>query len=293
MSNIAVVAHREKVKPATLKGLKAALADAGVKKEPWFLVEKGSKAKRAAEKALKTGADVVLVCGGDGTVRAAAEALVGTDAALAVVPTGTANLFAGGLELPTDPAEVVALARGTQRRQIDTGVCNGLTFNVMAGAGLDAGMIDGADARKRRFGRVAYVRAAVHEARERTAFVASVQIDGEQFFDGPATCVLVGNLGTVSGGLEVLPDASPTDGRLDVAVVTAVGTGEWARVLMSAIRGQQHRSGMAHLGQGCEISVALDDEHRFELDGGTKGLTDRLEFSIRPRSLTLCAPDRT
>ena len=290
MSGIAVVAHRKKVKSSTLKALKSALADAGLAKTPWFLVEKGSKAKGAAKKALKAGADVVIVCGGDGTVRAAAEALVGADAALAVVPAGTANHFVSALDLPEDPSAVVAAAAGDDRRTIDTGVCNGMTFNVMAGAGLDAGMIDAADESKDRLGMLAYVRAGVREVRHRAPFSASVTIDGEQFFDGPATCVLVGNLGTIAGGVVVFPDASPTDGRLDVGVVTAVGMGEWARVMVSAVRGRQHRSGMAHITQAGSVIVELSEKHRYELDGGCKGRLDRLEFAVRPMSLTVCAP---
>ena len=145
---------------------------------------KASKAKDAVRKARKHGADVVVVCGGDGTVRAAAEALVGTGVALAVVPTGTANLFADGLSLPTAPTAVVSLVVDGQRRTIDSGVCNDMTFNVMAGTGLDAALIDGADAAKERLGMLSYVRAGLADARRREPFQAEVTIDNAPFYDG-------------------------------------------------------------------------------------------------------------
>ena len=91
--------------------MKDALRDAGIETTRWITIEKGSAATKAATKALDHGADVVLVCGGDGTVRAASQALVGNEAALAVLPSGTANLFASAMNLPDDPAGVVELIR--------------------------------------------------------------------------------------------------------------------------------------------------------------------------------------
>jgi YegS/Rv2252/BmrU family lipid kinase len=288
---VAVVAHAEKLTGRSRKQLKQALDDAGID-APWFAVAKAKEAGAATRKALKGGADTVIVCGGDGTVRAASESLVGTDAALAVLPAGTANLFATGYSLPSDPAEIVELIVTGRRRKIDSACCNEQTFNVMAGTGFDAAMIDGADAKKDRLGMLAYVREGVRHARARDTFEATVDVDGNTLFEGPASCVLVGNIGTLKGGVEALPEASPIDGRLDVAVVTAAGLKEWASVLMSAVRHRQALSGHAHLGQGGEISVRLDGKRMYELDGGAKGKTDRLEFGVRPLSLTLCAgPD--
>src|SRR6185312_6959167 len=129
----AVVARRDKLAADDEQRLRAALSAAGIGTESWFAVDKGKHAAQAATEALDDGATVVIVCGGDGTVRAAAGALVHRQAALAVVPCGTANLFAGALKLPKDPAEVIALVQHGERRTIDTGTCNGKPFIVMAG----------------------------------------------------------------------------------------------------------------------------------------------------------------
>jgi YegS/Rv2252/BmrU family lipid kinase len=287
---IAVVANRKKLRGRDAKRLRAALEDAGHDDTPWLWIEKGSAAKKAAKRARSAGADVVIACGGDGTVRAAAEGVVGTKCALAVVPAGTANLFAGALELPNDPAEIVKLIDAGERRTIDTGTCNGQTFAVMAGAGFDAAMIDAADNAKDHLGTIAYVRAGVKEARTRQPFQARVTVDDTMFFEGPATCVLVGNVGTLKGGVQAFPDASVTDGILDVAVLTAAGMREWAGVMVAAIRHRQHVAAHAQMGKGREIVVELDGKHRFQLDGGMKGLTKRLELAVCPQSLVLCAP---
>ena len=285
---LTVVEHATKVSPEVRAGLRAAITAAGIDAS-WRKVAKARKATKAVETSLEDGAEVVVVCGGDGTVRAAAQALVDTGVAMAVVPAGTANLFATGLGLPTDPAEVIELVTSGQRRTLDTGVCNDLVFNVMAGAGFDVAMVEDADAAKERLGFLAYVRAGLTNALHRQPFDTRVRIDGTPFFEGPATCVLVGNLGTLKGGVKAFPDASPTDGQLDIAVVTAQGLREWAALMVRTARRRQRTSPDVHLSRGTKIDVRLDRAHRFELDGGGKGTAKRLRFKVRPSSLVVCA----
>lgn len=292
---LAVVEHERKVSSSTRRALREALATAGTEPASWVRVPKARRAKDAVAEVVQNGAKTVVVCGGDGTVRAAAEALVDTQVALAVLPTGTANAFARGLDLPAEPAALVELIKSGRRRVIDTGVCNDLTFTVMAGAGFDAAMIDETDSAakahsKSRLGVLSYFRAGLLQARRREPFQATVFVDDVPFFEGPSTSLLVGNLGTLRGGLRAFPAASPTDGLLDVGVVTAAGLRQWASLLVRLIRQAPGNSAHAQLTQGSRIDVRLDGEHRFELDGGTKGTTDRLRFRIRPKSLVVCAP---
>jgi len=294
---IAVVEHRRKMPAARRRELRAALAEHGLQPTSWIKVPKARKAKAAVATAVKDGAGTVLVCGGDGTVRAAAEALIDTGVALAVLPTGTANLFASGLELATEPAAVIEAIVGGHLLHLDTGRCNDLTFTVMAGAGLDAAMIDEADSAdgiwgKKRLGVLAYFRAGLIHARTYQPFGVELVVDGAPFFDGLATCVLVGNLGTLGRGLQAFPDASPVDGLLDVGVATAEGLQQWASLMVSTARGRHEDSPYVRLTQGKAIDVRLDGEHRFELDGGTKGIANRLQFLVLPRSLMVCAPQK-
>ena len=107
MASIAVVAHREKLTKSSAGDLKSALARAGLADALWFEIDKGSAAEGVARKAIKQGAETIIVCGGDGTVRAAAAAIAHSGASLAVLPAGTANLFATGLDLPAEPEKIV------------------------------------------------------------------------------------------------------------------------------------------------------------------------------------------
>ncbi len=293
-SRVAVVANTSKLGGKQHRELRGALVTHGLDDAAWYQVDKGRRAAEAAEKAVKRGADVVVVAGGDGTVRAASSALVGTDVAMAVVPAGTANLLASGLHLPPTSDEVIAAVVAGHTVALDSGTCNGRTFNVMAGSGFDAAMIDAADDGKERWGTLAYVRAGVREARHRQPFAATVAVDGDTVFEGEVTCVLVANLGSLKAGVDAFPDADPHDGLLDVAVVTAAGMREWAALMARAVRGSQRWSGHVQFGRGSGVDIRFADRHRFELDGGCKGTAKHLEFGVRPGALRLCvSPGRS
>ncbi len=287
-AEIAVVVNSRKVDKSTMSALKAAIAEHELSKVAWYSIEHGSDGAKAAAKAVRRGAEVVIVCGGDGTVRAASEALSGTKSVLAVVPAGTANLFATGLKLPSDPADVIAAVVAGASIRLDNGTCNGQTFNVMAGSGFDAAMIADAEDGKERWGTLAYVKSGIREARAREPFVATVRVDGDTLFEGEATCVLVANIGSLKAGVEAMPNASPVDGLLDVAVITANGAREWASLMVSALRHRQQSSSHALLSQGERISVKFDEKHRFELDGGCKGMAKKLDFVVIRQALRVC-----
>ena len=116
------------------------------------------------------------------------------------------------------------------------------------------------------------------------------RVDGNDFYEGPVSCVLVGNSGSLKGGVKAFPDATSTDGRLHVAAVSAVGMREWASLMVTAVMRKPHLSSNSEIGDGTEITVTFDKKRRFELDGGVKGKAKKLEFEIRPRSLVVCAP---
>ena len=99
---VAVVAHAAKMLDGGLPELRRVLETEGVDKPLWYEVPKAKKASEQVQRALDEGAELVFAWGGDGTVRRCVDTLAGTDASLAVVPAGTANLFATNLGIPTD-----------------------------------------------------------------------------------------------------------------------------------------------------------------------------------------------
>ena len=287
---VAVIANMEKISEQGAYALRRSLESCGVSDLDWVELHRGADVKRSVATAVERGAHSVVVCGGDGSVRLAAEALTGTGVALGVVPEGTGNVFVSGLGLPTDLDGIAKAVATGGRETIDTGMCNGSTFNLMAGSGFDVGMMAPTDEEKKFLGFLAYIRAAIGEMIHRKPFHVQVTIDGTSFYVGPSSGVLVGKLGFRKGIFKTFPDASPTDGLLHVAVVTAVGPWEWMGLMASALLRRQETSSQVQVGQGAKVSVVFRKRRRFELDGDILGRTATLECHVKPRSLVICTP---
>ena len=134
---------------------------------------------------------------------------------------------------------------------------NGERFAVMAGAGFDAALMQDTDrALKDRLGRLAYVWSGARAIRSKPVKM-HVEIDGKPWFDGRASCLLLGNFGTITGKLTVFAEAEPDDGLLEVAVVTASRPIEWARVLTALAAGRADRSRFVRKGRGRRVAVKL------------------------------------
>ena len=297
-AKVAVIAHRRKTLGGGLLELRSLLNDAGITDPAWFEVPKSKKAPKQARAAVKDGADLLLVWGGDGMVQRCIDAVAGLGDAsgsvtVGIIPAGTANLLATNLGIPHDLPAALDIALSGQTRRIDLGVVNGEHFGVMAGAGFDARMIDAADGEaKSRHGSLAYVRTGASAIRAEPEPV-HVLVDGVTFFEGPASCVLVGNVPRATGGLLVFESAEPDDGLLDVGVVTADGAVQWMRVLTRVALHRGAGSPFVHTLQGRSVDVRFERPTIYELDGGTRSATDRLRFEVKPAAVSICVPDGT
>lgn len=201
----------------------------------WLLTTEDDPGEGQARRALELGADVVVACGGDGTVRAVATAIAHSKASLGIVPMGTGNIFARNFEIPLNDAQAaLRLAIDGEDHVVDVGWMDVHTpgpeadpashlFLVIAGGGLDAEMVAGADERlKARLGWFAYFFAAVaHLGTKRIA--ARITVDGGEPTETHMRTVMMGNVGRLPGGLQLIPDASAVDGLLDVATLDARG----------------------------------------------------------------------
>jgi len=292
VSTIAVIAHGRK-RTADLPKLRRALERRGVLDPLWVEVPKSRRAPKQLRKLLERGADHVFVWGGDGMAQRCIDTLAGTDATLAIVPAGTSNLLASNLGIPKSVTKAVEVGLTGRRRRIDVASLNGERFAVMAGAGFDAQMIDGADGRiKRRLGRAAYLWTGAKSLRVRP-FEARIRVDGNTWYRGPASCILAGNMGSLFGGVEVFTDAEPDDGLLDLAVITAEGLAQWAGTVGRTIAGDPERSPSFHLTRGRKVKVKLDRKVLYELDGGARSKAKRYRLAVEPGAITVCVPAAT
>jgi diacylglycerol kinase family enzyme len=288
---VAVVANSRKSLGGGLPELREALYQAGVTEPLWYEVSKTRKVAQRVRAALDGGADVIFVWGGDGAVRAALAPLVGGVASLAIVPAGTANLLAVNLGIPRDIGKAVQIGLHGRRRRLDVGIVNGEHFAVMAGAGFDALMIRDTSKRlKGLLGPLAYVWTGARNLRARPAG-AHVEVDGKAWFEGFMTCVLLGNVGRITGGIRAFPEAAPDDGWLEVGVVTARGTWQWLRTFGRLVVGRGAASRFVEVTRGREVFVALDRPLPYELDGDDRPITTTLRATIAPQAVAICVPE--
>ncbi|MEA2522312.1 MAG: hypothetical protein QOI81_1958 [Actinomycetota bacterium] len=291
MTSVGVLAHSAKSMGGGLGELRKVLSSYGVNDPPWHEVEKSRFIPDRASELVEAGADLIFVWGGDGTVQQAIDALVGSPVTVAIMPAGTANLLATNLGIPKDLEEAVKVGLHGGRTDLDLGKLNGEHFAVMGGAGLDAFMLRDADAGlKDRVGRIAYAWTGAKNV-DRRPIKTRIDVDGERWFTGETSCVLIGNVGDVIGGLSAFPDASPTDGFLEIGVVTADGALEWARTLGRAAVGDVSGSPFVDTTTGGRFDVRFDVATPYELDGSDRKKTKRMKVKIRPAAITICVPE--
>ena len=276
--------------------------------EPLFLeTEEHDVGFGQTRQALEAGVDAVCAFGGDGTVRAVAQEMVGTGVPMGLLPGGTGNLLARNLELPTDDlGKAVGVALSGRNRHIDVGwmtldpdevhleehVGEGSSsgprrhaFLVMAGLGLDAAIMDNtSESLKAKIGWTAYVPAGMKNILVER-FRAHLSLDGGPTTTRRARTVLIGNCGRLTGGINLMPDAEPDDGTLDVVVIAPKGITAWLSVVARVLT-KSDRSTQTLDRYRCQsIGVRVDHEQKIELDGDIIGEARHIEVEVQPRAL--------
>ena len=239
--------------------------------------------------AAEEGADVVAVLGGDGSVGAAVNGLVGTRTALAVLPAGTGDDFAKAI----GPAKLEAATRllaVPDIREVDVlhvtaGAEERFVVNI-AGAGFDSEVNETVNAMSVRLGSTVTYEAAVLKTLRR--FVPAsylIEVDGAHLATD-AMLVVVGNSRSYGGGMRVLPDAAIDDGLLDVCIVHALSASAFLRAFPSVFRGTHVRHPKVTMLRGRRVAVEANRRIQVYGDGERIGSLPAI-VEIRPRALRL------
>lgn len=314
---VAVIVNPTKVDMAALRAVVvAAQSRAGWAPSLWLETTVDDPGQGRACEAIAAGVSAVLAVGGDGTVRAVAEGLLDSAIPMVLVPTGTGNLLARNLELPLGRlADSVAVAVSGVDHAIDVGVAditreNGSTethtFVVMAGIGLDAKMIAATNSTlKKRVGWLAYVEAIARIMRSVDAVRLRYTLDNDIERSTTIHTLLIGNCGTLPGGVIILPDARIDDGLLDVVAMRPKNVWGWMRVSYAVVweNGVLQRTKVGRriiaadtsvralrYFQGRRMTLHFDRPEEFEIDGDEMGLVTRLDVRVAAASLIVRVP---
>lgn len=239
--------------------------------------------------ALDASADVVLACGGDGTVRHVAPVLAGSGIPLGLLPTGTANLLARNLGLVlNDPVKATRIALSGTNRAIDVGRVliddreEEQAFLVMAGMGFDAAIMAGAPHRlKARLGPLAYFVSGARALTDPRAPI-TLAVDGRSELPRQVRTVVVGNCGKLLAGLRLLPAAKVDDGLLDVVAIGPKSIRGWLAVTARVLGRRRHGHRIVQHWQGRIIILSAEAPQPAQLDGDPIGEVRAMRMRVEP-----------
>lgn len=275
-SRVAVIVNPTKiVDPEAFRAQMSAAALAHGWQEPiWFETTPDDPGTSMAEAALSAGAEMVIAAGGDGTVRVVCTELARTGVPVGIVPLGTGNLLTRNLGLPLHIGDAIEVAMSGQDRAVDIVGLSGdgiddTCFTVMAGLGLDAAIMHGAaDEMKARMGSTAYVVSALRQMRYPAVRVEITVDDGEPMHYRART-VVIGNVGAITGGIPLIPDARIDDGLIDVVVIAPVRTWGWLALIWRVLTRRRRTDHRLDRMRGRSVVLRVENPSPRQLDGDT------------------------
>ncbi|MDP3969453.1 MAG: diacylglycerol kinase [Nocardioides sp.] len=195
------------------------------------------EAQALAVAAVADGVDALVVCGGDGLVHLAAQALAGTGIPLGVVPAGTGNDVARYLGVDRhDPAAAAGVVLGGRTRTLDLATANGIHFVTVLAAGFDAKVNERANRMRWPSGQMRYNIATVAELGVFRPISYTLELDG-RVERTDAMLVAVGNGPSFGGGLRITEGALLDDGLLDVVIIKPISKPDLVRTYPKLFKG--------------------------------------------------------
>jgi diacylglycerol kinase (ATP) len=257
--------------------------------------ESGPDLERIARTAAEDGATIVAVLGGDGSASLAANGILGSATALAVLPSGTGDDFAKAIgagslstaiELLANPKtvdlDVVEVTAGAVTRH----------YVNIAGAGFDSEVNETANAMTLNLGGTGtYVAALVRTLSRFSPAAFTIVVDDDERIELDAMLVEVGSGRSTGGGMRVLPNALMNDGSLDICIVEALSKGAFLRAFPRVYRGTHVSHPKVRMRTGTRVQMEANRRVNVYADGELVGPLPAI-FRIRPAALpVVVGPD--
>ncbi len=257
-------------------------------------------ATRLAHNAAASAPTVVVACGGDGTIHEVVNGLAGSEAVLAAIPGGTANVWAKDARLPRDPLEAARIIDEGCCRRLDLGLiewdarggeADRRYFLLMAGVGLDAHIVARVNKGwKRRLGAASYVLAGARESLVYRSQPVELVIDGRERLDLRLGWLLAGNTRCYGGVTRITSRAQADDGLLDLLVFPGYDLLRAAGYGLAILAGRHHGAPGVRYRQVAEVEVTGRAPLPVQADGEFLGHTP-LRLRVVPGALQTLLPD--
>jgi diacylglycerol kinase (ATP) len=261
----------------------------------WLETTTDDPGRAMTEQAVRENVDLVLGAGGDGTIRVICSGLAHTGIPFGLIPAGTGNLLARNIGIPLDEVAALDVAFDGAEKEVDLVRLQVDDqppdhFAVMAGIGLDAVIMEGADPRmKRAVGPAAYFVSAAQNANH-PALHATIAIDDQPPLKRRAHVIVVGNVGFILANIQLIPGALADDGLLDVLVASPRTLRDWVRLTTRVLTRRRQPDDQLDRLTGRRVTITVEERDQVQLDGDTIGDCNTLTAEVVPGALRLRVP---
>lgn len=251
-------------------------------------------ADQLAQAAVERGVEEIIVSGGDGTLSAAAAAVINTNIPFGIISRGTANAFAAALNIPNTIVAACETILEGKTRTVDIAYCNDRPMVLLVGIGFEAGAVEKADREaKNRFGMIAYILAGIQELQNLQKFAVEIETE-DKIVRTIASAVTVANAAPPTSVLAQGPAGIIfDDGLLDLTIVApdnkAGAIAATFHLLQSASTGTAtERNDIGYL-RSKKFKITTDPPQKIVIDGEIVGTTP-VEINCIPGGLRIFVP---
>lgn len=248
----------------------------------------GGHAAELARDAAAKGYYAVLACGGDGTVNEVARALAGTDTVMGIIPNGSGNGLARHLGIPVDISRSIRVIAADNVINADHGTANGQPFFCTFGVGFDAAVSERC-AREKHRGIIMYLKNGISEYLKFKPEDYTIDVDGNTITER-AFLVVACNASQYGNNTFIAPQASITDGMLDIVIVHAGNLMTHAIMGFDMLTGLIRNNVAVTVIRTSKAHITRHGEGSAHIDGDAVTMPDSIDIEIVPGTLRIFAP---
>ena len=252
------------------------------------LTERAGHATELAREAVEGGADIVAVCGGDGTINETATAMCGTGVPMAIIPNGSGNGLARHLRIPIDIKESADVISKDVVQECDCGVVNGRPFFCTFGIGFDAEVAH-------RFAKAAgrgfstYLKSAIDEFGVYTLRKYRLNVDGREI-EREAFLVACCNASQYGNNSFIAPQASVDDGLLDIVIIKTKSGLNTLQAGLDVMIGMVSFNKHIEVIKARKVTIDYSEPMHAHIDGEPISMPEHMEVECKPKQLRICVP---